>query len=270
MGTQRGKRGDGGGSSPAVTSQAAPALVALCHLHPGDVVVGRTPGSPWWPLDPCRGDVVIRAVPGRTVPSYPRCPRQLEHVEGLVPGEWCPQGQHGLCDPAPGLMHQADPWGGQGCGEGPQPRCPFHGGNNSPGGPRGVSRPLELCPGGCPCPGTHVSMAVPRGELAWCPLGAASTRLGGQVSSVSPQQLLAHFLPLLTSCFGFHVPSAGLSSPCHCPHCCPCPGTYLWSGRRGPGISWDGAGPPLLPQPCVGRGALGMRENTLSTSPEHC
>lgn len=145
MGTQR---GDGGGSSPAVALQAAPALVALCHLqprgaHPGDVGMRGTPGSSWLSSDPCRGDVVIRAVPSCAVPgcamlstaagahgmpgprgmvsprpSWAVSPSSWPDATRQIPGEGRAVGRdHSLSVPSVvGMIHQggpggqADPW----------------------------------------------------------------------------------------------------------------------------------------------------------------
>ncbi|NWU34687.1 DTX1 ligase, partial [Hylia prasina] len=83
-------------------TQRGAGLGARAAVPPGPWWEGHLghPGGPWipaegmwWPLPCCA--VLCQAVP--------RYPRQLEHMECLVPGERCPQGQRGLCDPAPGL-----------------------------------------------------------------------------------------------------------------------------------------------------------------------
>lgn len=116
----RAAKGVMGVTRPLLPPCKQPQRLWQCHLqprgaHPGDVVLRGTPGSSWLSSDPYRGDVVIRAVPSCAVPYYPW---QLEHMDCLVPGEWCPQGHHVLCDPAPGLMPPgrslggAELWGG--------------------------------------------------------------------------------------------------------------------------------------------------------------
>lgn len=85
---------------------------------------------------------------------------------------------------------------------------------------------------------------------------------GGQAGSLSPGQVLACFLPLLTCCFRFRMLGAGPSRPCPGPHHCPRPPTSTqapshtspWTGRRGARRPLGGAGlgPPPLPLPWRG------------------
>lgn len=84
------------------------------------------------------------------------------------------------------------------------------------------------------------------------PAGAGRWGLGGQAGSLSPWQVLACFLPLLTCCFRFRMLGAGPSRPCPGPHHCPRPPTSTqalshaspWTGRRGArrplGGGWSG------------------------------